>query len=77
MGGVVTDRHAGYVVILDHDLREDDAERILNALAMIKGVASVRPIQSDIALTIAEERIRQHTEQKLYDFTRNLFKGDA
>ena len=28
----MTDRHAGYVVVLDDSLREDDAQATLNAL---------------------------------------------
>ena len=28
----MTDRHAGYVVTLNEDIREDDAEAIINAI---------------------------------------------
>jgi hypothetical protein len=34
----MTDRHAGYVVVLERDIREDDAEVILSAIGMVKGV---------------------------------------
>lgn len=44
----MTDRHSGYVVVLDHDMREDDAEAILNAIRMIKGVATVEPVVSSL-----------------------------
>lgn len=41
----MTDRHAGYVVVLANNVREDDAEEgVLNAIRMIKGVISVEPI---------------------------------
>ena len=40
----MTDRHAGYLVTLDEDLRSDDAEEILTALRMVKGVLAVEPI---------------------------------
>lgn len=43
----MTDRHAGYVVTLDRDIREDDAEAVLNAIRMVKGVASVTPVDGD------------------------------
>jgi hypothetical protein len=44
----VTDRHAGYIVVLADDIREDDAEEgVLNALRMIKGVVSVKPILAE------------------------------
>jgi len=44
-GGVMTDRHSGYIVALAADVREDDAEEgVLNAIRMIRGVASVTPV---------------------------------
>lgn len=33
----MTDRHAGYIVTLAADIREDDAEHIINAIRMVKG----------------------------------------
>lgn len=39
----MTDRHVGYIVTLDESLREDD-DAALEALRMIRGVASVRPL---------------------------------
>jgi len=44
----MTDRHSGYIVVLAADVREDDAEEgVLNAIRMIKGVASVKPVTAD------------------------------
>lgn len=43
----MTDRHAGYVVTLAADVREDQVEAIVTALGMITGVASVTPVVSD------------------------------
>lgn len=43
----MTDRHAGYIVILDRDLREDDAEAVIAALRMVKGVSRVTPVVAD------------------------------
>ena len=40
----MTDRHAGYLVTLASDLREDDAEATVDALLQIKGVIDVRPV---------------------------------
>jgi hypothetical protein len=40
----MTNRHSGYVVVLTDDIREDDAEAVITALKMIKGVLSVQPI---------------------------------
>jgi hypothetical protein len=42
----MTDRVKGYVVTLDGTYREDDAEAILNAIRMVKGVRRVEPVPS-------------------------------
>jgi hypothetical protein len=52
----VTDRHSGYVVTLAEDIREDDAEAVINALRMVRGVISVEPVIADIQSVIAESR---------------------
>jgi hypothetical protein len=53
----MTDRHSGYIVILDHDVRSDDTTYIMNAIAMIKGVLSVEPIiDRDAGILIAQTR---------------------
>lgn len=39
----MTDRHSGYLVVLEADLREDDAQAVIDALRMVKGVADVIP----------------------------------
>ena len=54
----MTDRHSGYIVVLDNDIREDDAEATVNALRQIKGVLTVKPITADPAQVIAASRIR-------------------
>lgn len=52
----MTDRHAGYLVVLDTDVREDDAEEIITALSMIKGVAEVTPVAADPQAYITRKR---------------------
>lgn len=39
----MTDRFKGFLVTLDKEIRDDDAEPILTALKMVKGVFSVKP----------------------------------
>lgn len=57
----MTTRYSGFVVTLTDDIREDDAEAVVTALRMVKGVASVEPVDADI---IAEQIARDgaHTE---------------
>ena len=68
----MTDRHAGYVVTLTDDIREDDAEAIINALRLIKGVVSVQPVAGDHQLVIAKERVREEYRAKLIALLRDL-----
>ena len=63
----MTDRHAGYVVALAKDIREDDAqEGVLNAIRMIKGVVSVEPVVADIGTQLAENRRDSDWRKALY-----------
>lgn len=52
----MTTRHAGYLVVLDEDIREDDAEAIIIAIKMVKFVRSVQPVEGDCAQVIARSR---------------------
>lgn len=62
----MTDRHAGYIVTLAEDWRDDDAEAIINALRMIRGVADVSPIVADYDLHIAEVRARDAWRKRIH-----------
>lgn len=52
----MTDRHAGYIITLERDIREDDAQAITNAIGQIRGVIDVQPIIADSNLMMAEAR---------------------
>lgn len=43
----MTDRLKGFVVTLDRDLREDDAECVIMALRMIRGVIDVAQVPAN------------------------------
>lgn len=63
----MTERHAGYIVTLDSDLREDDAEALKLALTSLRGVISVEPVVADASLHIAEERARTNLTTQMWD----------
>lgn len=71
----MTDRHAGYLVTLEKDIREDDAEDTLTALRQVRGVISVRPIVSGYELAIAQERERLDIVKKLSVVMQAILKG--
>jgi hypothetical protein len=56
----MTDRHAAYIVVLDDDIREDDAEGTLNAIRHIRFVAGVTPVIDTYEFHVA--RVRRDCE---------------
>lgn len=52
----MTDRHAGYVVTLEDDIREDDAAELIRAISMIRGVAAVVPVEASLEDVMARSR---------------------
>lgn len=54
----MTDRYAGFLVTLDMDVREDDAQATIAAIKQIKGVRSVDPMVGGIELQIATSRVK-------------------
>ena len=52
----MTDRHAAYLVILEDDIRDDDAAGVIGALWHVKGVASVEPVVSSYEFAVARTR---------------------
>jgi len=68
----MTDRHAGYLVVLDRDIREDDAEEgVLNAIRMIKGVVSVEPVIAGAQQYAAASRRDVQWRDALVELARN------
>lgn len=61
----MTGRLAGVVVTFEKDIREDDAEAIINAIRMIKCVLTVKPLVSDTTQSMAEDRVRRELGEKL------------
>jgi len=62
----MTDRYMAFTVTLDQNIREDDAKAIINAIKMVKHVRSVKPILSDVTLSVATERVRQEILDKIW-----------
>ena len=61
----MTDRHSGYIVVLESDIREDDSQNVINAIRMIKGVISVDPIISNVEIHIAKTRVKLEIAESL------------
>lgn len=63
----MTERYYALTVILEKDYRCDDAEPILNAIKMIKGVQDVKTHISDPSTWMAEERARMELGKKILE----------
>ncbi len=62
----MTTRLKGLTVAFEHDIREDDAKMIVNAIHQLRGVLDVRPIESGASDDwIIEERVRRELGSKL------------
>lgn len=68
----MTGRHAGYVVTLAADIREDDAEHIMTALRMISGVVSVKPVTADLGMVMAREQVHAEVREKVLTLLKEL-----
>ena len=66
----MTDRLKGYLVVLDMNIREDDAEPITKAIEQIRGVLSVQPLVGSVDDAIAEERAKHKFFDKLVEVLR-------
>jgi hypothetical protein len=61
----MTERYRGFTVGLAKDIRDDDAEVIISAIKMIKGVLDVRPISTDGSEIVTEMRIKNALKEKV------------
>ena len=64
----MTNRIKGFTITLEKDIREDDIQPILDAIQMIKGVASVTSKVSDSVDHMARERVKSELRDKFYNF---------
>ena len=63
----MTIRLKAVLVTFDQDIREDDAEAILNAIRCIKHVADVSPIPTNPEDHAARQRVRAELSGKIFN----------
>lgn len=63
----MTDRIHSITVVLEKDIREDDAECILNAIRMIKHVLTAKGNVSDFESRMAEDRARSKIHKQVFN----------
>ena len=62
----MTDRYHTLTVTLAADTRTDDAEALIGAIRMMRGVADVSGIVADPTAHMAEVRVRRELGDKLW-----------
>jgi hypothetical protein len=65
-GKVMTDRIHSLTIVLERDIRIDDAQATIAAIGQIKGVLSVTPNVASIEDHIAFERARRELADKIW-----------
>jgi len=66
----MTDRVHSLTVVLEKDIRVDDVEPLIQAIAQMRGVLTVSGIVSNADSWMAERRARSMLTRKLFDVLR-------
>lgn len=61
----MTDRYKQLIVVLDHDIRGDDAQPLIEAIKMLRGVIAVHPDLANANDLWAEDRARDQLLQQI------------
>jgi len=72
----MTDRYSYLTVAIKKDIREDDAQPLINAIRMMKGVIGVKGHVDDRAVYAAQERLKHEWYDKLGGTMRELMWGE-
>jgi hypothetical protein len=68
----MTDRINSIIVVLEHDMREDDVECVLNSIRMNRFVLSVKPNVTTGHDHVSHERLSHRYEMSLRSLTQAL-----
>lgn len=66
----MSDRYNYLTVVLERDLKDEDAEPLIEAIKQFRGVLSVTPNVSDATAHLAQERVRVELGNKLWQVLR-------
>lgn len=63
----MTDRFHSLTVVLEEDMREDDAQAIIAAISQLRGVLRVAGEVTDLRAYIAEQRAKRELRIKILE----------
>ena len=66
----MSDRYNYLTVVLERDLKDEEAEPLIAAIKQLRGVLSVAPNVTDATALLAEERVRSELRKKLWQIMR-------
>lgn len=67
----MTDRLNSLTVVLESDIREDDAQTLISAISCLRGVLNVSGNAADFGEHVARARARRELEQKMFEVLRS------
>lgn len=68
----MTDRVNGLTVVLERNMRTDDVESLVQAIANFRFVRSVQPIIVESSAHVAEMRLRSELAERVRDLALNI-----
>jgi hypothetical protein len=72
----MSDSYVGFMVVLEHDLKDEDAEPVIDAIRHIRGVQQVEPVKRDLTAKMIEvSRLRMDIAEQLYQFALKIRAG--
>lgn len=61
----MSDHYNSFIVILEHDIKDDEAKPIIEAIKQLRGVLNVEPHIAGFEDAIAQSRVRTEFGRKL------------
>ena len=62
----MSDRYNSLIVFLEADIKDEEAQPLIEAIMQFRGVLSVQPNVSNMLSILAEERARYEMRERLY-----------
>jgi hypothetical protein len=67
----MSDRYNSLIVFLEKDLKDEDAEPLIEAIKQFRGVLSVQPNVSNMLSILAEDRAKADLREKIWELLRS------
>ena len=68
----MSDKIKGITVAFTQDFKHEDAENIIDAILMIKGVEDVTTIPTNVSDYIARQQVKNELREKIFEWFKSL-----